>query len=217
MQRGRPITREHLAGDDVVAQARGLIGAEIAITLAGATTRARIVETEAYRGRDDAASHAFGMRRTKRTEVFFGPPGHAYVYLCYGIHRMFNVIAGPVGEPNAILVRAVAPCTEADAARMRERRGRATTKRTLAGGPGLVCQALGIRLDHNGADLFDSDGEIRLTGVFGALEAGAPGGQHAEGARITASARVGVDYAGEAAAWPWRFRESGSPYTSSAK
>ena len=165
----------------------------------------RIVETEAYRGRDDRASHAYPLKRTRRTEVFFGPPGHACVYLCYGIHRMFNVICGPVGEPNAVLVRAIEPVAGTDA--MLRRRGLSEVGRRVGGGPGLVCQALGIALAHNAVDLFSAGSAVRLRGVFGGLPAAA----------VVSSPRVGIAYAGEDAARPWRFRVSGSGFTSPAK
>ena len=196
-----------MLGEDVVAQAEALLGCLVTSVDAdtGERTVARIVETEAYRGRDDRASHAYAYRRTPRTEVFFGPPGHAYVYLCYGIHRMFNVIAGPVGEPNAVLVRAVEP-VEGVGVMLRRRRLSAPTRR-ISGGPGLVCQALGIGLSDNGADLLDPQGRVRLDGPFGSLPA----------KRVTRTPRVGVAYAGEAASWPWRFRDSESAFTSPAK
>lgn len=165
----------------------------------------RIVETEAYRGRDDRASHAYPLKQTPRTEVFFGPPGHAYVYLCYGIHRMFNVICGPRGEPNAVLVRAIEPLRGVGA--MLRRRSLDKLQRRVGGGPGLVCQALGIELRHNAVDLFDPSSPIRLEGDFGGVGT----------SDLLASPRVGIAYAGVDAARPWRFRESGSAFTSPAK
>lgn len=200
-----PLTREALVGDDVVAQARGLVGAHVETGFGESLTRARIVETEAYRGRDDRAAHSYGYKRTKRTEVFFGEAGRAYVYLCYGIHRMFNVIVGPVGEPNAVLVRAVEPLVGTGL--MLRRRKLERGSRRLTGGPGLVTQALGITLDDNGCDLFSAASQVRLSGPFGSLPA----------KQLTVGPRVGVDYAGACALRPWRFRESGNAYTSPAK
>ncbi len=200
------ITREDLSSDDVVAQARGLLGVHITTRVDGQLTTGRIVETEAYRGRDDKAAHSYNYKRTARTEVFFGAAGHAYVYLCYGIHRMFNIIVGPVGEPNAILIRAIEPV--AGIATMLARRQLDQVERRVGGGPGLVCQALGIELQHNACDLFDPYSPIQLAGKFD---------QVAASGSILASPRVGVAYAQECAQWPWRFRESGSDFTSPAK
>ena len=106
------IERLHLANLDILGQAQGLLGTLLISEIGGQRSVARIVETEAYRGADDKAAHSYGYKRTQRTEVFFGPPGHAYVYLIYGMHRMFNVICGPENEPNAVLIRAVEPNDE---------------------------------------------------------------------------------------------------------
>ncbi len=205
MSESRPVTRADLAHLDVVGQARGLLGCVVTSEIDGALTAGRIVETEAYRGRDDRASHAYPLKRTPRTEVFFGPPGHAYVYLCYGIHSMLNVIVGPEQEPNAVLIRAVAPARGVELMLARRKLGRPV--RRLSGGPGLVCAALGITRSQNAVDLFDPASPVRLSGTFGSLAA----------KRITVGPRVGIDYAGACAARPWRFRESGSAYTSPAK
>ena len=202
----REICRYHLADEDVVAHARALLGTRIVATdSSGVETVGRIVETEAYRGADDKASHAYPLKRTPRTEVFFGEPGHAYVYLCYGIHRMFNVITGPVGTPNAVLVRAIEPLSGIEA--MLKRRELTRVQRRVGGGPGLVCQALGIGLDDNASDLFDGASRVRLSGVFGG---------HSP-KQVIASPRVGIPYAEECAAWPWRFRIAGNGFTSPAR
>ena len=201
-----PAAFDYLSADDVVGQARGLLGATLSSELDGQVCSARIVETEAYRGRDDRACHAYGYKRTKRTEVFFGPAGRAYVYLVYGIHRMFNVICGPAGEPNGILIRAVEPLTGGATMLARRRRDRAD--RRLTGGPGLLCQAFGIELGHSGLDLLMRDSPIRLTGPYETL---------AHPGAATASPRVGVAYAGEDAARPWRFRVPGNAFTSPAR
>jgi DNA-3-methyladenine glycosylase len=109
-----------------------------------------IVETEAYPGGDDLASHsAAGI--TDRTRVIFGPPGHAYVYLSYGMHECFNIVVGPAGTPGCVLIRALEPL--AGLATMRSRRPRATSDRDLANGPGKLTQALAITRAQYGADL----------------------------------------------------------------
>lgn len=173
--------------------------------VAGERAVGRIVETEAYRGRDDRASHAYPLKRTPRTAVMFGRAGHAYVYLCYGIHRMLNVVVGPHGEPNAILIRAVEPVAGTEV--MLRRRGLPGLRRRVAGGPGLVGQALGVALAHDGLDLFEPTSPLRLSGSAGAVAA----------SDILATPRVGVAYAGVDASRPWRFRVRGNAFTSPAK
>lgn len=185
--------------------ARALLGAEIHSFVDGLHTAGRIVETEAYRGADDKAAHSFGNRRTKRTEVFFGPPGHAYVYLIYGLHRMFNIVTGPAGQADAVLVRAVEPLVGIDV--MLSRRNLSTVAPRISNGPALLCQALGVTLDHYATDLLDASSAIQLHGSLGTVS----------DTDVIRSPRVGVAYAEDCATWPWRFRESGNPYTSPAK
>ncbi|MCC6178608.1 MAG: DNA-3-methyladenine glycosylase [Chloroflexi bacterium] len=146
----------------------------------------RIVEVEAYVGTDDLASHA-SRGRTARTRVMFGPPGHAYVYLIYGMYHCFNVVTDATGVAGAVLVRALRPGFEEP--------GRTD-------GPGRLCRALGIDRRHNGLDLTTES-----------LWIGRPR-DPAPVARIETSARIGVDYAGAWAARPWRFFDASSPNVS---
>ena len=126
--------------------ARDLLGK----TLCHGNAAGRIVETEAYPGGDDLASHsAVGI--TDRTRVIFGPPGHAYVYLCYGMYDCFNIIAETVGTPGCVLIRALEPLSGLD--EMRVRRPRAKSDRDLASGPGKLTMALAITRSHSGCDL----------------------------------------------------------------
>lgn len=175
---------EDLAKHDVVGLARTLVGWTLATDFDGERTALRITETEAYRAPDDRACHAFGNRRTARTETMFGPPATAYVYLCYGIHHLFNVVTGPAGTAHAILVRAGIPL-EGEAVMRARRNGRPN----LADGPGVLTQALGIRTLHDGCDL--ATGPIRLE----------PGPTLPS----RAGPRIGVAYAGACAERPWRF------------
>jgi DNA-3-methyladenine glycosylase len=157
----------------------------------------RIVETEAYRGPEDRAAHSAGGRRTARTEVMFGPAGHAYVYFIYGMHWAFNIVAARAGEPHAVLVRALEPVLGAEL--MAARRGLDPKRRELTNGPGKLCAALGIDRRQYGADL--------CAGPLYLAEGAAP-------RKIGRSARINVDYAGEWAGRAFRFYERGSPWVS---
>lgn len=165
--------------------ARDLLGKVLVHQDGGVRRAAMIVETEAYHGPDDRASHArFGP--TPRAGIMFGPPGVAYVYLVYGTAHCMNVVTGPEGFPSAVLLRAGAPLE-----------GCLHSTR----GPGNLCRALAIRREHdNGRDLGGDDLFVE--------DAPAP----AE--RIVAAPRVGVDYAGPWAARPWRFLLEGNPWVS---
>ncbi|MFU8862147.1 MAG: DNA-3-methyladenine glycosylase [Cyclonatronaceae bacterium] len=194
--------------EDVVAISRDLIGMILCSETDGEVTGGRIVETEAYGGIIDRASHAYGGRRTGRTETMYAPGGTCYIYLCYGIHHLFNVVTGPEGRPDAVLIRALEPVIGIET--MLERRNLNHVQRRVAGGPGLVSQALALTTKQNGISLIDS-GKIWLESDPKWLST--RGGN----AEIIVSPRVGVDYAGEDAAWPWRFRLKGSLFTSPAK
>ncbi len=132
--------------------ARELLGKVIKTHVDGLITRGKIVETEAYIAPDDLACHAHGNRRTERTEVMFWEGGHAYVYICYGIHHLFNVVTYIDGEAHAILIRAVEPIDGLD--HMIKRRTFAKAKYTLLNGPGKFTIAMGIDKKHNGKSLF---------------------------------------------------------------
>jgi DNA-3-methyladenine glycosylase len=162
----------------------------------------RIVECEAYRGPEDLAAHSAGGRRTARTEVMFGPPGHAYMFLLYGMHWAFNAVVGPEGHPHAILVRAVEPVAGVEL--MAARRGVDAGSVRLTNGPGKVAAALGLSAAAYGLDLCGT--ELFLA----APPEGAPR------PRIGRSPRINVDYAGAWAKKPWRFHERGNRYVSAA-
>lgn len=185
---------------DAVSTARFLLGALLVRDDGGERLIARIVETEAYAGPEDRASHA-RAGRTARTAVMFGPPGHAYVYLVYGLHHCLNVVCGVEGQAAAVLIRGVEPL--AGVARMRERRGpTAGPDDRLAAGPARTCEALGIGRELDGLDLV-SDERLWL--------AHDPAGPPAASA-IVSGPRIGVGYAGpEWSARPWRFGLVGSP------
>lgn len=189
--------------DDVILIARELLG-KILVTKDGNNiTSGRIVETEAYAGIIDRASHAYGGRRTRRTEVMFGQPGTAYVYLCYGIHHLFNVVTNKTDVPHAVLIRAVEPMEGISL--MLERTGKDKPDATLTRGPGNVSKALGIYTSDTGVDLL---GE-RIFIV--------DDGHYLEPSTIIKSARIGVEYAGEDAGLHYRFFVSGNKYVSGKK
>jgi DNA-3-methyladenine glycosylase len=176
---------------DVVGISRDLLGKVLCTKIDGALTEAVITETEAYAGETDRASHAYGGRRTKRTEPMYAAGGLAYVYLCYGIHHLFNVVTGDVGTPHAVLVRAGVPLTGLDD--MLARRGRSRPDKALMGGPGTFAQALGIRTCMTGTDLTGDRIWIEDRGIG------------PDATSIRSGPRVGVDYAGQDAALPYRF------------
>ena len=182
------------AKDDVVAVARDLLGKVLCTRLNGQLTKAIIVETEAYAGVTDKASHAYGGRRTKRTEPIYGQGGTAYVYLCYGLHHLFNVVTNQAETPHAVLIRAGIPVT--GTGRMLKRRNRAKVDKTLLAGPGSLAKALGITIEHTGLSLMNGQIWIEDHGTDVADDA------------VTIGPRVGVDYAGEDALRPYRFRLS---------
>jgi DNA-3-methyladenine glycosylase len=184
----RKLPRSFYAREDTLLVARELIGTHL-VHDDGVTRRVgRIVETEAYMGPEDLAAHsARGL--TKRTEVMFGPPGHAYVYFIYGFWFCLNVVTSRKGVPHAVLLRALEPIE-------------GISDKTW--GPGLLCRAMGIDRALNGTDLCAD----RLW-----LE---PPRGSAPPVRIGSSPRIGVDYAGSWAKRPWRFFDRASPYVSTA-
>lgn len=172
--------------------ARDLVGCELLYEGVGGI----IVETEAYEA-DDPACHAF-VGRTARTDVLFGPAGHAYVYLCYGIHRMLNVVTEPEGIAAAVLIRAIEPRAGIETMKLR-RGGGASPTRDLCSGPGKLCEALGIELGLTRASLLEPP--FTLT----ARPAGA------RRPAIVAGPRIGIT---KAADLPWRYCLAGSRYLS---
>jgi len=172
--------------------ARDLLGKIVVRATGDGVAAVRVTEVEAYLGEDDPACHTFGGRRTRRTETMWGRAGVAYVYLIYGIHSCLNVVTVGEGAPEAVLIRGGVPVAGLDL--VRRRRGAGTPPARLSDGPGKLCQALAVDRGQDGADLCDSGSGIWFV-------------DDPEGAKpvIRAAPRIGVDYAGEAAAWPLRF------------
>ena len=185
--------------EDVLQISKELLGKVLTTNFDGQLTSGRIVETEAYEGELDKASHAY-KGRTTRTEVMFGSGGRAYVYLCYGIHQMFNIVTAIRGTPHAILIRAVEPLLGKDI--MMKRTGKKNWDDKIASGPGKVGKALGFHTSQCG---------LLLTGnkLFIADD-----GFTASEKDIVASPRIGVDYAGDHAEWHYRFYLKDNPYVS---
>ena len=160
----------------------------------------RIVEVEAYRGPADRAAHSRGGHRSPRNEVMYGPPGHAYVYFIYGMHHCVNVVTQPRDVPEAVLIRALEPVAGIELMRRRRCLPDAPEAR-LCRGPGALCQALGIDRSRNDADLVR--GDLRILDRPDVVAA-----------RVARTPRIGVDYAGDDAARPWRFLVTDSPAVS---
>lgn len=175
--------------EDVVQIAKDLIGTEIYTQFGDdPITGGRIIETEAYGGVTDRASHAFGGRLTKRTRIMFGDPGHAYVYLCYGMYPLLNIVTNERGTPHCVLIRSIEPLVGME--KMAERR---KGKLPLAIGPGRTTGALGINLKHNGMTLDTPHFWLEPRKIF------------IPDSAIIPSNRIGIDYAKEDAFLPWRF------------
>ena len=185
---------------NVTVIARELIGKVLMTSFNEEFTAGRIVETEAYNGAVDRASHAYGNRRTNRTEVMFGKPGTAYVYLCYGIHHLFNIVTNRKDIPHAVLIRAIEPLKGIDI--MQDRTRKKVLDNTLTRGPGNVSKALGIFTYHSGSDLTESD-----------IKIGDDGFRYKK-KDIVVTARIGVDYAGPDALLPYRYIVKDNPYVS---
>ena len=185
---------------DVVHLSKSLLGKYIFTCIDGVTTGGYIVETEAYNGIIDKASHSYGNRITPRTQTMFMQGGIAYVYLCYGIHEMFNVVTSVEGQPHAILIRATQPTEGLDV--MLYRRNMLALKPSITSGPGSVAKALGISRAINAISLQSNTLWIEDRGLTFSDEA------------IATVPRVGVSYAGEDALLPYRFYIKGNAYVS---
>ena len=186
--------------ENVFQIARELLGKVVVTKWNKVITSGRIVEVEAYNGVIDKASHAFGDKRTARNEVIYAEGGVAYVYLCYGIHHLFNVVTNAKEEPHAILIRALEPIKGID--EMLRRVGKEKLDHTLTRGPGNLSKALGIFTSHSGYSLQSKK-------LYKAEERG-----DLNKMEIIASPRIGVDYAGKDALLPYRFYIIGNPFVS---
>jgi DNA-3-methyladenine glycosylase len=196
----KKLAKEFYQRSDVLKVAKELLGKILVSNWNGVITSGRIVEVEAYAGITDKASHASGGRRTARNEVMYAAGGIAYVYLCYGIHHLFNVVTHKKETPHAVLIRAIEPLKGIEL--MLDRTGKKKIDNTLTRGPGNVSKALGIYTVNNGHSLLSSQLYIADDGfIFSKREIGS-------------SPRIGVEYAGSDAHLPYRFYIKDNPFVS---
>ncbi len=182
---------------DTALVAQELIGQTLVRSTPEGETRGIIVETEAYLGTHDPAAHSY-KGRSERVRVLYGPKGHAYIYLIYGMYWCLNFAAGFPDEPDCVLIRALEPVGGTE---LMKKRRNTDNIRNLCAGPGKLCMAMGITGNDYGSDLCEKAG-----GLF--LEYTKPSGN------VEVSKRIHIDYAGEAADWPLRFTLRGSGYIS---
>lgn len=185
---------------DVLRIAEELMGKILVTRWDAVLTSGRIVELEAYAGVMDKASHAYGGRRTKRNEIMYAAGGYSYVYLCYGIHHLFNVVTSAKDHPHAILIRSLEPIKGIPT--MLERTGKEKLDHTLTRGPGNLSKALGISTLNNGVSLLSKELYLADDGFVYPKD------------QIGYSPRIGVDYAAEDALLPYRFYVKGNPFVS---
>jgi len=188
---------------DVVLIARELLGKILVTRFKGNTTSGRIVETEAYAGVHDRASHAFGGKRTTRNEHLYGAPGTVYIYISYGLHHLFNVITNRKNIPHGVLIRALEPLEGIDI--MVERTGKSASDYSITKGPGNLSRAMGMSREHNGSDLFS--GEIFI----------ADDGFRYKKDQFMSTKRIGIESAGKDADLPYRFIVKENRYVSAKK
>ncbi len=202
MKEGDVLEPEFYLRNDVVAVARDLLGKVLVTVSQGVLTSGIITETEAYQGVTDRASHASGGRFTQRTEVMYRNGGTAYVYLCYGIHSLFNVVTNRNGIPHAVLIRSIVPYSGIET--MLARVGKKAPAKDMGNGPGKVSKLLGIHYNISGLPLTDNGKDDDRTNDF--LIRIEQGPTTPEKNDIEVSTRIGVDYAGDDAFLPFRFR-----------
>ncbi len=203
MQSYQKLGSEFYNRANVLTIATELIGKVLVTRFDGLLTVGRIVETEAYAGEKDMASHARHGLRTRRTEIMYSAGGRAYVYLCYGIHHLFNVVTNKKDIPHAILIRALEPMEGIDI--MLKRTGKSSLDFTITRGPGNVSKAMGILTRHSGLDLLGDQIFIARDNFFLSKK------------DMLSTKRIGVDYAGKDAELPYRFILKNNRYVSMLK
>lgn len=194
------LKQEYYLNEDVVSLAKDLLGKILYTKIDNEITAGIIVETEAYFGIKDKASHAYGGRRTNRTETMYSNGGIAYVYLCYGMHNLFNIVSSKENDPHAVLIRGIEPLVGIDI--IEQRRNMPHTKGAISAGPGSAAKALGIDKTFNAKNLMGDEIWIEDHAIRYLDE------------DIAATPRVGIAYAKEHALLPWRFFVKGNKYVS---
>lgn len=194
------LPHSYYSNQDVLFLAQDLLGKILFTEIDGEITAGIIVETEAYFGVQDKASHAYGGRRTDRTETLYSHGGISYVYLCYGIHHLFNVVTSVEDDPHAVLIRAVEPLIGKEL--MESRRNMPASKAAISSGPGSAAKALGIDRSFNKKDLTGHEIWIEDHGITYSPD------------DIMTGPRIGVAYAQEDALLPWRFFVKNNKYVS---
>lgn len=194
----KSLSKTYFENPDVVFLAKDLIGKQLSTHIDGVVTSGIITETEAYAGQGDKACHAHLGKFTKRTKVMYEPGGIAYVYLCYGIHHLFNVVTNTRGHADAVLIRAIEPTQGIHI--MQERRGKSKLDKSLTAGPGNLTKALGISKIHNQSSVVGDAIQIENT--------------ENKNISLIETTRIGIDYAGEDAKLPWRFYDNNSKFVS---
>lgn len=196
------LLRSYYQSEDVLALSRDLLGKYLVSNIDGKKSAGIIVETEAYRAPDDKACHAYLNKRTPRTETMFAIGGTAYVYICYGIHNLFNIVTGPEGIAHAVLIRAIEPIDGLGI--MAKRRNMPLTRKESCNGPGKFTRCMGIIKEHNAVDLTSTKSPLWIEDRNYAVSS----------TNIIAGPRVGMSTAQESSNWPWRFRIKGNKWTS---
>jgi DNA-3-methyladenine glycosylase len=205
MRAGKKLPRSYYMSDEVTHLAKDLLGKYLVTNIHGHRCSGKIVETEAYRGPDDRACHAYNNRKTPRTEVIYEPGGVAYIYICYGMHHLMNVVTGPEDRAHAILIRALEPAEGAGI--MAGRRQLAVSDYRLTKGPGALSLALGLTNTLSGTSLYKPSSPVWIEDRGMSVRSG----------EICSGPRIGVESAGEAALWPWRYFIKGNRYVSARK
>lgn len=196
------IPQEFYQSEDVLSLSKALLGKFIVSHIDGQYSSGMIVETEAYRAPDDKACHAYANKRTPRTETMFAIGGTCYVYICYGIHNLFNIVTAPKDTAHAILVRAIEPVDGKEL--MEARRNMSISKKESCNGPGKFTRCMGITKSQNGIDLCSKKSELYIEDR----------GIVIQSKDIIAGPRVGMSTAEECSHWPWRFRIKGNKWSS---
>ena len=205
MPAGKRLPRSYFQSLDVTNIARDLLGKYLVSDIDGFRCSGIIVETEAYRGPDDRASHSYNNRRTLRTNVMYEAGGVAYVYICYGMHHLMNVVTGPKDNAHAVLIRALEPADGIEMMALRRNMKEGDSR--LTKGPGALSVALGLTSDLTGTSLHTSVSPVWIEDR----------GLHFGLGEICSGPRIGVESAGEAALWPWRYFVKGNKYVSARK